>query len=113
MFQDTTQAGTQGLQEYHSQYQCGYGSVCILRCLCNKIKLVLTISYTQSISMQIRHCCIPHVSVLQDTIPNLYLSFKKVIQDASCLLTKKNYSHTVIKAEYFRTNVYLDIYVTG
>ena len=46
------------------------------------------------------------------SIPNLYLSFKKVIQDASRLLTKKNYSHTVMKAKYFPTDVYFDFYVT-
>ena len=32
-------SGTQGLQEYHSQYQSGYGFVCILRYLCFKIQL--------------------------------------------------------------------------
>ena len=39
-------------------------------------------------------------TTLSVSFPNLVLSFKKVIQDASNLLTKSNYSHNVIKAEY-------------
>jgi len=38
-----------------------------------------------------------YISLIQlNVILNLYLSFKKVIQDSSCLLTKKNYSHSVM-----------------
>ena len=48
------------------------------------------------------------VSMIQlNVISNLYLSFKKVIQDSSCSITKKNFSHTVIKAEYFQTEFIL------
>ena len=63
VLQDTSQSGTQGSLEYHSLYQSGYDSVCILRYLSYKMQL--------------------------NVIPNLYLSFKKVIQDASCFLTQK------------------------
>ena len=46
-------------------------------------------------------------TILSVPIPNLYLSFKKVIQDASRSLNKKNYSHTEMKAEYFPTECIL------
>ena len=61
--------------KYHSQYQSGNDSACVLQYRSYNIQL--------------------------NVIPNLYLSFKKVIQDASCLLTRNNYSHIVIKAEYY------------
>ena len=40
-------------------------------------------------------------------IPDLSLSFKGAIQNTSRLLTMKNHSHTVIKAEYFPTEYIL------
>ena len=39
VLQDTTQSGTKGSHKYHSQYQSGYGSVCILRYLSYKMQL--------------------------------------------------------------------------
>ena len=75
VLQDTIQSRTKGSHESHSQYKTGYYLVCILRYLSDKIQL--------------------------NVIPKLYISFKKVIQDASPSLTKKNYSHTLIKAECY------------
>ena len=60
---DTTRSRTQGSHKYCSQSQSRYGSVCILRYL----------------------SCIDTINLY----PNLYLSYKKLIQDASCSLTKK------------------------
>jgi len=43
----TTQSGTQGSHEYHSQYQSGYGSVCILRYLSLWYNLIRNSRFTR------------------------------------------------------------------
>ena len=58
------------------------------------------------ISIRIRLSLYSQVSVLHDTTQfnsqSISLSFKKVIQDTSRSWPINNYSHTVIKAEYYR-----------
>ena len=73
--------------KYHSQYESWYNSVCILRYMSYKIQLVV--------------------------IPNLYISFKEVIQDASCSLTKKQLlSHRNQSGVLFQLHVFILISMT-
>ena len=106
--------------------QSVFSGICLTRC--SSIRNSSFTRIPKSISIQIRLSLYSQVSVLKDTtqsgtqgsheyhnqyqsgnesvfilkvIPNLYLSIKKVIQDASRSLTKKNYSYAVIKVEYY------------
>ena len=129
--------GTQGShQQHHIQYQSRCDSVCILRCLSSKIQLNQELKVHRNtianINSDTAQSVFSGICLLQDTIQtgtqgsheyhNQYqsiydsvcilgiipnLSFKKVIQDASCLLTKKNYSHSVIKAGIIPTECIL------
>ena len=81
-------------QYYHSQYQSGYHSVRILDTTRSRTQGLSRIPQSISLSIRIQLSLYSQVSVLRNKIqlnliPNLYLSFKKVIQDASCLLTKQ------------------------
>ena len=49
-------------------------------------------------------------TTLSVSIPNLVLSFKTVIQDAFCLLIKKNYSLAVVKAKSISNYMYVLCY---
>ena len=94
--------GTQGSQEYHSQYQSGYDSVCILRYLSYKIQLnqelkVHTNTITNTIRIQLSlfsKCNSQSMSIFQesDSGPKETITRKQ-----SCV---------------FPTDVYFDFYVT-
>ena len=101
VLQDTTKSGTQGSHKYHSQYQSGYGSVCILRYLCYKMQLNQELKVQKNTIAYINPSRYNSVCNL-NVIPNLVLYLRRVIQDASCWLTMKNYSLNKIKVNLFQ-----------
>ena len=102
-------------QYYHSQYQSGYHSVRILDTTRSRTQGLSRIPQSISLSIRIQLSLYSQVSVLRNKIqlnliPNLYLSFKKVIQDASCLLTKQQ---LLSKQSIIPTDVYFEFYDRG
>ena len=80
----------------HSQYQSGYNSVCILRYLSYKIQLNQELKVHTNTIININQDTTQSYWLQLNIILNKYPPFNRVIQDTSCSITKKNFSHTVI-----------------
>ena len=87
--------------EYQSKYQSGYNLVCILRYLSYKIQLNQELKVHTNTIITINQDTTQSYWIQLNIILNLYPPFNRVIQDTSCSITKKDFSHTVITVEYY------------